>query len=573
MSTPGSSRAIRRYSDEDALKSNGVTYTPKQLSDFVASELLATLVTSQQYNKLRILDPAVGHGELLYSLLEKLKSFSIKEIEVYGFDIDDDALEIARSRLEESYPNVHLSLIHENFLDYSLSSFSANLQQKGLFDSPEPPYFDLIIANPPYVRTQIMGAKQTKEIATRFGLSGKIDLYHAFVLAMSLVLKPSGAAGIIVSNRFMTTKSGGALREAIKERFNIHHIWDMGDSRLFKAAVLPAVLLLKGRETPRTTAKFTSIYESNKTSKKIVSEVIEALSENGLVSLQDGRTFHVQNGILSVSSDKNAVWRLATSEYEEWLLSVSNKTWGTFKDLGSIRVGVKSCADKIFIRDNWNDIPGFKTPELLKPLTTHKVARQYKADLQKGLKYVLYPHTISNGQRRAINLSDYPNSREYLESNRVKLESRTYLMESGRSWYELWVPHNPDTWSNPKLVFRDISEKPTFWVDLEGTIVNGDCYWISLDAPEKEDLLWLACAVANSSFIEKFYDCNFNNKLYSGRRRFITQYVEKFPLPDPGLKISKMIIKKAKTIYESTPSKRANALVEEVNELVWQAFS
>ena len=38
----------------------------------------------------------------------------------------------------------------------------------------------------------------------------------------------------------------------------------------------------------------------------------------------------------------------------------------------------------------------------------------------------------------------------------------------------------------------------------------------------------LLLAVANSSFITKFYDIAFHNKLYAGRRRFMTQYVKKF---------------------------------------------
>ena len=41
----------------------------------------------------------------------------------------------------------------------------------------------------------------------------------------------------------------------------------------------------------------------------------------------------------------------------------------------------------------------------------------------------------------------------------------------------------------------------------------------------------MALAVANSSFIEKLYDAKFNTKLYSGKRRYQTQYVEQFPIP------------------------------------------
>jgi len=44
---------------------------------------------------------------------------------------------------------------------------------------------------------------------------------------------------------------------------------------------------------------------------------------------------------------------------------------------------------------------------------------------------------------------------------------------SGREWYEIWVPQDPAAWDQPKLVFRDISEEPMFWIDHDGAVVNG----------------------------------------------------------------------------------------------------
>jgi adenine-specific DNA-methyltransferase len=38
--------------------------------------------------------------------------------------------------------------------------------------------------------------------------------------------------------------------------------------------------------------------------------------------------------------------------------------------------------------------------------------------------------------------------------------------------------------------------------------------------------------IANSKLMTKYHDLVFNNKLYSGRRRYFSQYVEKYPLPD-----------------------------------------
>jgi len=122
--------------------------------------------------------------------------------------------------------------------------------------------------------------------------------------------------------------------------------------------------------------------------------------------------------------------------------------------------------------------------------------------------------------------------------NNLLVESM--LLKQTGNGFEIWVPQNPSFWSQPKIIFRDISEHPTFWMDKEGTIVNGDCYWLINDNDNMpENILWLVLAVANSHFIEDFYDIKFQNKLYSNRRRFITQYVEQFPIPDPNLADSK----------------------------------
>ena len=91
-------------------------------------------------------------------------------------------------------------------------------------------------------------------------------------------------------------------------------------------------------------------------------------------------------------------------------------------------------------------------------------------------------------------------------------------------------------------------------------MVNGDCYWLVAEKPGAEDLLWLAAAVGNSTFIEAFYDHRFPNKLYAGRRRFVTQYVEQFPLPDPRSAVTREIIAKARTIYATASTPAAQRL-------------
>jgi len=558
-----------RYRDVKVEKSDGATFTPRRLASFVACQIAATLRVAER-RTIRVLDPAVGEGALLISLLEELQALGIHDVEVYGFETNPGSLRIARQAIQEKFPRGSLIFSQSSFLEYA-ERLTGNLS---LFSSEAPnAKFDAIIANPPYVRTQIMGAVNAQGLAATFGLSGRVDLYHAFILGIVNVLDDEGVAGIIVSNRFMSTKSGASVRRVLREATNLRQVWDLGDTKLFDAAVLPAVILLtKNSSRPNANPGFTSIYEIDGVASTRAHDVIDALGESGTVSLADGRRFQVTHGELDLDSAADSVWRVSTQKADTWLKTVASRTWRTFGEIGSIRVGIKTCADKVFIRSDWGSLGKEGRPELLRPLTTHHMGRRFKAENAKVGYEVLYPHWVNEGKREAVDLARYPNSLAYLEKHRSTLENRTYVLDAGRKWYEIWVPQDPDLWALPKLVFRDICEAPTFWVDLDGSIVNGDCYWLSPKHCTDAGLLWLALAVANSSFIEAFYDHRFHNKLYSGRRRFITQYVECFPLPDPSSREGQALSGLAREIFDKMPATPTKELESRLDDLVWQAF-
>lgn len=537
-------------------KKEGAHYTPAGLAEFVARHLVAACEVKEP----NVLDPAVGDGELLLAFGKAFEG----DCTLNGFDLDEVAVENAGQRLKAELPQMTGEMRRQDFLEFALEH-----REGSLFASPAS--YDVVIANPPYVRTQVMGAERSQRLAQQFDLSGRVDLSFAFIEGIADVLKDGGVAGIIVSNRFMTTKAGSQVRERILSRFEVLHVWDFGDTKLFEAAVLPAVLLVrKRRGASASNPRFTSIYSTSEPPVHQAATVYEALS-NGSGSVNvTGTTFLVQHGLLHHGTAINGTWRIATEHGDAWLDTVLAHTFCTFGEIGKIRVGVKTTADKVFVRKDWDTLPEEMRPEVLRPLITHHVARRFKslpADRQ-----ILYTHEDRAGKKAAIDLDKHPRTRRYLESHRTTLEARTYVIESGRNWYEIWVPQLPALWPSPKLVFPDISERPTFWMSLDGEIINGDCYWLAPDDHTDSDLLWLALAVANSRFIESFYDHAFNNKLYAGRRRFMTQYVEKFPLPSPELPVSREIIALARRIYELTPGEEADALAAKIDALVESAF-
>lgn len=544
------------YGELKERKASGAHYTPIELADFVAKHIHAYLPKTSALKT--VLDPAVGDGELLAAMAR----VETKNTQFRGYDIDLAAVEEAGLRIGV-FSGINSKVEKKDFLNDIVTDSQASLFQT---ENPDSEKVDMVIANPPYIRTQVLGSAQSKLLAKKYNLTGRVDIYHAFIAKIAEVLKPGGIAGVIVSNRFMYTQGGKSIRELILREFEILHIWDFGDTKLFDAAVLPAVLILKKKNTDveQGTTKFTSIYTNSEKQNDIptTTDVFTALKTDGAVSINEAQ-FTVSTGILHI--DDGQPWRISEQGRDDWLDKVKTNTYCYFEDMSKSKVGVKTTADKVFIQKDWGD----SEPELTVPLITHHVAGRYKAG--KPNRKILYPYDMNKDKKTPFDISKFPKTEKYLEQHREQLEGRKYVIEAGRKWYEIWVPHKPSEWKYPKIVFRDISERPTFWVDFDGDVVNGDCYWMSFKHKD-EDYLWLTLAVANSSFIEKYYDYKFNNKLYSGRRRFITQYVSKFPLPDPKSDIAAAIIELSKKIYKANTNEIKEAQEVEVDALVWQAF-
>lgn len=506
-----------RYANETKEKTNGVVYTPIEMADYLAEQMIEfSPLNFSNLTSVSILDPAAGEGELLIAIIRKIIAMKGNiSIVAVGYETDATVASATKDRLSALFPDAQVQIYADDFL-----TTAETISDK----------YDFIIANPPYIRTQILGSEKAKQIAQKIGLSGRVDIYYAFLIYTKRLLTDKGISGYITSNKFLTIKAGASVRDFMIDNYHIHTIVDFGDTKLFAASVLPCIVIFSIGQTPDGgTVHFTSIYETTDSRQVPVlcDSIFDHISESGLFETADGRTFTFQQGTLQ-DTQKGALWVITSDEKDKWLKEVNENTWMHFSDIGKIRVGIKTTADNVFIGNNWSGDNA--DLELLQPLITHRDAGQIVSKKHEGWQ-VLYTHTVINGKKVAIDIEKYPKSKSYLELHYEQLAKRKYLKKAHRNWYEIWVPQNPAAWKNRKIVFRDISECPEFWLDESGAIVNGDCYWIDIDDSVCEETVYLALAVANSKFIEKFYDAKFNTKLYSGKRRYMSQYVEQFPIP------------------------------------------
>lgn len=547
-------------------KATGSHYTPPELARFLAERLVAE-ADFCQIPELRILDPACGDGELLVALANSLPDNTLRNTVITGIELDDSSLGNTQERLEALSSKSNF-LKRMDFLELYTDSEA----QTGLFNDRPPtqktiPSVDIIIANPPYVRTQVLGARKSQELAKVFRLKGRIDLYQAFLVAMTQCLKDNGIMGVITSNRFISTKGGASIRAFIAENYEIVELIDLGDTKLFEAAVLPAILIARkvpprsrSSTSPRLPNRFARIYEDRTSNCDDREKPVRADSVYDILRQNyDGKylvsktRFKLSTGTLSFSNLSSQPWQMVTAAEKEWIGKIESAAKYQIGGVVRVRVGIKTTADQVFIRSDWDDIPKDRRPEdcLLRLIFSHDDAGRWRSSTRnESLKKILYTHEIRDAKREAIDIEQYPSAAAYLRQYREKLERRKYVVEANRKWYEIWVPQDPLALGRPKLVFPDISPRPMFFYDDEGLMVDGNCYWIASEE-ENPDMLFLIQGIANSNLMTRYHELVFNNKLYAGRRRYLTQYVEKYPMPDRHSAHSRRIVDLVKKLVSA----------------------
>lgn len=315
-------------------KINGIQYTPSALSDFMAMKLYQYLKKYFSSNKtVKILDPACGDGQLLKSVESYFSNY-------YGIGVDIDKKAIKKAKLNSNLASNQFYC--GNYLDIFKDNTSTITQNA-----------DLIIANPPYVRTKVLGASKSQEYAKRFELKGKINLYQVFLKAMTDNLHDGGLICVIISNKYLTTKSGKDIRRLLNNNYKILEIIDLGDTKPFDAAVLPAIFIgIKQKQAINKEIPFIKVYEIkniNTNISKIEKMTDILIQEPGTYQLEN-RYLELNKGTLDASGNPKEVWNMATVEENNWAKKLEAKASYTFDDIFDVHVGIKTTADNVFIK-------------------------------------------------------------------------------------------------------------------------------------------------------------------------------------------------------------------------------
>ena len=240
------------------------------------SELDKRLETYREYLlSLKILDPACGSGAFLNAALKFLRKEhtlidyfwskihkgelnfseidnSILENNIYGVDINEESVEIAKLSLwlSTAKKNRKLSTLANNIKcgnslidDPNVAGDKAFDWQKEFPEVFEKGGFDVVIGNPPYVNmVNILDEKQRKYYQTQYKtVKNKSDLYSIFTEKSQSLLKSNGLFGFIFSNSWMGTESFSAFREFLAHDVKVTRLVQL-PSGAFQDATVTTVL-------------------------------------------------------------------------------------------------------------------------------------------------------------------------------------------------------------------------------------------------------------------------------------------------------------------------------------------
>ena len=367
--------------------------------------------------------------------------------------------------------------------------------------------FDIVLANPPYVRQEKLDAEDQKSYEEAFPQvhTGMADILVYFYARALQILRPGGWLSFITSNKFMRAGYGAGIREHIPASLRIQRVIDFGDLPLFEAngkpiAAYPAVLV--GKRSDDSAEHALPVADLAGPARKELSQAnlkVNTESVRGVLEDLDGLLSRSEIGDFPQVLLKKDGWVLEDPALVRLFERLMNQgtPLGEFVK-GRIYRGVTTGLNEAFVineakrQELIEEDP--RSAELIKPWLRGRDIGRWKPDWA-GL-YVIFT-------RRGVDIDEYPAIQSHLSWWRADLEPKSTSGQQGAGrkpgdyqWYEIQdsVAYY-DEFAHPKIVWKKTSFSPAFLFDTSGSYLSNTLHFIAgADA-------WIA-AVMNSSLME-----------------------------------------------------------------------
>lgn len=366
--------------------------------------------------------------------------------------------------------------------------------------------FDIVIANPPYVRHEKIAPATLAALKAAYPqvAHGMADLYVYFYARAVELLHAGGTLTFISSNKFFRAGYGQKLRETLKDQTAVRVIIDFGDFPVFDAAAYPCILIAD-KGAPAADHAYRGLTAGNDI---VLDKLAEALAAEGQDSTQ-------AEGVQPPASSS------ATSALVKRLMALGTPL-GEFTG-GRMYYGIKTGLMDAFVvggttRDRLIAEDGHSA-DLIKPFLRGRDVDRYT--IRHPDMYLLYV-----GWR--CDISRYPAVLAHLTNYRERLEKRPEVGEGRVPWYALsrYAADYVAEFEKPKIVYPDISPHGKFAFDTSQSYAETTLFIIPTDSR-------FLTAILNSRLLD-FVLMHLSPALRGGFLRYKSQYMERLPIVEPA---------------------------------------
>lgn len=156
--------------------------------------------------------------------------------------------------------------------------------------------FDIVIGNPPYIRSQMLSQSDKKHFEKVYAsASNQYDIYILFIEKAILNLKKNGLIGFITPNKFLVSDYGLKLREFVFSNTNVKYILDVSQLEVFKGiGTYPVIFVLEKNSKKEKINIIRNIKEEQDFGRDFNYEVLDRDSierhDKKIISLEAGET-------------------------------------------------------------------------------------------------------------------------------------------------------------------------------------------------------------------------------------------------------------------------------------------
>lgn len=444
----------------------GHVVTPSLVVDHMVDKLLTGV---DIHSSDTILDPGCGEGAFIDGIIRYCNQREVALPKIIGIELNPEHLNKAKERLA-SHPEI--KLVEQDFL---------------AMGDIRP---DFIIGNPPYVPITGLDEIEKERYIRKFNTAKeRFDLYMLFFEQSLRILKPGGRLCFITPEKFEFVHTASELRRLLSgvTLVEIEHI---GEETFKDLVTYPTITLLVNTPPPK--------------------------NHRTTIILRDG-------------TNRKAKLPADGSSWNQ-MIHVKKPLVESNINLGDVTVrvscGVATGADEIFIQNDAEIPKGLISFGY--PTISGRQLGLLKDDTVSTTDSMLIPYYRSGKLMPEDQLKDFL---VYLKRPDIErhLKGRTCSSNENRSWYQFHdnVPFHDML--KPKILCKDITQKPYFWIDREGRIVpRHTVYYI---VPKESQLLEPLCEYLNSEESKNWLESNCQ-RAAGGFLRIQSAVLRKLPIPE-----------------------------------------